>query len=521
MGFLNSAANRIFLALAGSGLLASTPSLPAATAVTLTDIALDSTILQRVAGGTTKTITVSGTYTGTASSIQARAVPVGTAVTAGGYAWTTIQTNPTGGTYSGSLTVAQGSTWLILQVRDGVNHTVNAVGSNRFGVGALIALIGQSNMVHLSSGVYQYPLSDLSTRRYVPVDGIDGSGNTLHDTWQIIGNYDLTNTYPPNTISSVYGGTYTTAPIPGYRADGAVYLANYLRSTLGIFVGLLEYAKSGTAISTWQPGGSGTYWTRFATGLTSAGGDCEAAIWYQGEDDASNGTSGASYQTSLGNVLTGLLAATGRSASTFNFGVVVLGPILGYGGSTPATTDAIRAAHLAYIAANTSNGVYMAGVATDGNLAGGTVHIDNVSEARMGKRYALSYSNRLGLATHGAAGPKISSASHSGAVVTVNVAQDGGTALQDGTGGSGGSLLGFRVYDNAVLKTISTTSISGNTIVLTMSASLTGPVTMDYGMGGDPYTTTTLPASVVYDNNTVPGDTLGLPLQPIALFSVS
>jgi hypothetical protein len=385
----------------------------------------------------------------------------------------------------------------------------------------LIALLGQSNMYHLSSASYQYPLADyLATRRYAP-SNISSQWTSNTGTWEIIGNYDATNTFSPSTIFATYGGTYTAAPDTTNRGDGEVYLANYLKSATGVFIGILPYAVSGTAISTWQPGGSGTNWTNFAAGLTAVGGDCEAALWYQGEDDASNGTSSSSYQTSLDNIRAGLWTATGRNSSNFSFGVTVLGPISSYAGSTPSTVDTIRTAHLNYIAANSTNNVFMAAVATDLNLAGGGVHIDNVSEARLGKRFALGLKKQLGLSTHGASGPKIASASHSGAVVTVTVTQDGGTALQDGAGGSGASLLGFRVYDNGVLGTISSTSISGNTIVLTMSASLSGPVTMDYGMNGAPYGGTTSPASVVYDNYTVPGDTLGLPLQPHALMSVS
>lgn len=471
----------------------------AATALVLTDMSSGNPLYQRV--GTSKTITVSGTYSGTPDAIQARAVPVGTAVSNTGYAWTTIATLPTGGTYSGSLAVAQGSNY-ILQVKDSVNASINAVGVNKFEVGMIVALLGQSNMANFKNTTYQYPLAAQNTK-------VLSAG-----AWVFGGNHDDTLAYPANTISSTYGATYTTGVEQG---DGEVYLANYLASTVGCPVRIINKAVGGTNISSWQPSGGANY-AAFITALNAVGGDCEAVFWYQGEDDAALTTTSASYQTSLGNILAELKTQTGRSASTFKFGVVTLGTTTAY--ATEGRFGVIRSAQLDFVAANTSNGAFYAATACDAGTTDG-VHLGGVAHARLGKRYAGALLKELGLASYGMTGPTITSAARVGAVVTVTIAQDGGTALQDGGGGSGSALLGFRVYDGGTITTISTTSISGNTVVLTLSATPAGVVTMDYAMANAPFTTTVSASSIVYDNATVSGDTLGRTLRPKALFTVT
>lgn len=365
----------------------------------------------------------------------------------------------------------------------------------------VVALLGQSNMVNLSQSTLNYPLADQQARRWT------GSA------WGYCGNVDLTNTYPPDTLSSTYGATYTSVAPHG---DGLVYFVNRLRSSMATPVRTFEYASSGSNISQWQPVTGGLY-EAFKAASISAGTYCNAAIYYQGEDNANTGTSSASYQSSLLSILNGLKADTIKP--NFKMGVVCLGPGTTY--ATEGNMGIIRSAHLDFVAAHASDGAYLAACAHDMNLAGSNIHIDAASQARMGKRYAKGLLNQFGYLPYGAEGPKISSATRSGAVVTVNISQNGGTALADGAGGSGSALLGFRVYDAGSLCTISSTAISGNTVVLTLSATPAGSVTMDYAMANAPYGSTTAPASVVYDNDLVPGDTLGLPLQPHALMVVS
>ncbi len=82
--------------------------------------------------------------------------------------------------------------------------------------------------------------------------------------------------------------------------------------------------------------------------------------------------------------------------------------------------------------------------------------------------------------------------------LTINITPSMGFSLQDGTGGSGTSLNGFVVLDNASPLTVSSTTISGNSVVLTMSANIpqadivAGMVTMQYEFGQTPHGVTNL-----------------------------
>lgn len=462
----------------------------AATGLAVTDYA-SQRVFQRV--GTSKTVIVSGTYTGPASIIQARAVPDGTALSSTAHGWTTIALSPTGGAFSGSLIVHQGG-WYNIQVRDGVNNAIKAAGTNKWGVGILIGLIGQSNMQHFFDSAYQYPLG---AKHIVNFDG---------SAWDRIGN--LNDAWPINTISPTYG-TYSRDS-GAWVADSLVYFCNYLNAALGIPVGTLCYAVSGSLVESWQPG-TGSNWTTFANAASGAGGDFESVIWYQGESDA--GMVSATYKAKVQAILTGCLSLTGRSSSAFNFGVVSLAQSTGYGGFGEMRKTQIEMA-------DELAGAYYAGTPVDLPL-GDSVHVTQAGLARLSKRFAASLLGVLSGNRSAGKGPVISSATRSSNVITVSVTHNGGSALLDGAGGSGDSLMGFRVFENGTPMTISSTAIGGNTIALTLSATPAGTVTLDYAMADAPFGATPTIASLIYDNQSIPGETAGFPMQPKALMAVA
>lgn len=466
------------------------PGNTAATALTVTDFLADQ-IFQNVGGA--KTVNVAGTYTGPATMIQARVVNAigGAQITP----WTTIAVNPTGGVYSGPLSVPQATKNLFyrIQVRDGVNNAVAAAGLNKFTVGVWVVDAGQSNMFNLSESPGAYPLASLSVRRFK-------AGAFVY-----VGNYDATGTYPENTLPAVYGSTRTDVTT---RGDGAIYMANYLSTALDTPVCLLDVAKTGSNIASWQPGVPGNNWAQAMTLLDAGGGDAEYWNWYQGEDDANLNTSDASYRGSLLNILNAAKTKTGRNASNLAFGLVTLASTAAY--AAEGRFGDKRASVIDFIAS--TPGTYLLGVAMDQPLGDGSVHLSFVGQGVMGKRYAKAMA-----AHHNGVdkpGPYVASMSVSGAVATFAIAGGTGT-LKDGAGGSGGSLLGFRVFGNGTLATITSTTISGGNVVANLSAAPAGPVTWDYGMLNAPFgSLTPAGASVLYDSDTVPGMSIGLPLQP-------
>ena len=445
-------------------------------------------------------MTVTGNVGGTPSGVQARAVPYGTALASTAYAWTTIAVNPVT-TYSGTLSVPTGG-WYEIQVRD-TAASVSAHGSNKWGVGIVLASIGQSNEQDPYSMSLLYPSGDARSVAYI-------SGG-----WNRIGN--VADTFPAGTPYTIYGGAYTTG-LASIDGDALVYLANRLAAATGAPVGILPYAVGGSTISTWVPG-SGTNWATFAAAVTAAGSDFEACIWLQGESDA--GGDMAVYKTNLALVRAGLLSITGRASSALAMAVVPLGPCTTSWTAVEGRFGAVRQAHLEYVSG--ASGAYILNSALDASLRDGQVHYTQASHDRKARRTAEWVLRAAAGTSDTMQGPTITSASRSGATITVTVAHHGGTTLIDGGGGSGSALAGFRVFDGGSAATISATAIaSATTITLTLSATPAGVVTMDYGMLNLTFGSQTPAASsIVYDNQSINGDTLGLPLQTKPTFTVS
>lgn len=467
-----------------------------ATSIAVTDFT-DQRVFQRV--GASRSITVSGTYGGSPSGIRARAVPHGTAVTSTAYPWTTITTSPSGGIFSASLTVATGG-WYNIQVSDTAASQF-ASGVNRWGVGAIVALIGQSNCEYVFKVNSAYPSGGTRSIAYYA------------GAYTRIGN--IADGSPEGTSTLLV--SYTPGP-PGIRGDALVYMANRLASAINAPVCFLPYAVSGSAISTWLPA-TGANWATFATAANAVGSDFEAAVWLQGETDA--GSSMATYKTNLALVQAGLLALNGRTTSTFSMAIVPIGPCT-TSWRAEGTFGLVRTAHLEYVAAN--SGSYILNTALDATLGDGVVHWDVPSYVRQGRRWAEWIIRNAAGTPSTMQGPTITSASRSGTTVTVTIAHHGGTALQDGAGGtSGTSLAGFRVFDGGTPMTISSTAIaSSTTVTLTLSATPAGTVTLDFGMENAPFTSTTpSAASVLCDNQSISGDARGIPLQPSALITVT
>lgn len=464
--------------------------------VTLSEASLLDYQVYQHAGGT-KAVPVSGTVSGSDGVVEARIIDESGVQLV---AWTTVGTS-SGGSFSGSIVMPKGATWGKVQARKVTNPGSTTVGTKRFGVGEWVVLAGQSNMEHLWTSYATYPLSSSKVRG---IEVKSSGGTTIYGragTWN--------DAYPPGTLYGNYP-SYTSGDTDG--GDGFVLFANQMSANLGCVIGVAAVAIGGTSIEEWQPGQP--RWNNMIAALNTVGGDCGTVLWYQGENNS--GDTSAAYNTKLDAIRNGMYTQTGRTSSTLAFGVVALGPCTTYGAE--GAFGSMRSIQIAYAA---KPGCFLAGSAADCSApSGDTVHINNASQQRMGRRYAKSLTAYL--AGSPKPGPKIASASRNGATITVSIT--GGTgALKDGAGGNGGSLQGFRVFDNGVAATISGTTISGSTVVLTLASAPSGTVTLDYAMANAPYggTTTPAPAAIVYDSDTVPGDTLGLPLLPCATITVA
>ena len=235
------------------------PTLPA---IILTDFA-DGRIFQRQ--GNSADIVISGTYKGTLQAIEARVVHSDTQTQI--VPWTVVDPFPANGIFVGRLdNVPQGG-WYNLQVRSQSNHRIMVNGRHRWGVGMLIACLGQSNMnewFHTGKDLKAHSL----LRKF------NDKGWSRLDT----------------------------------TGNAAFAFGNRIIERLGIPIGLLDFAVNGSGLrkeANWGTGywagtSPGSIYSRFIKGVTTVGGMLEYVIWIQGEADAAKGTvTQAEYALSL------------------------------------------------------------------------------------------------------------------------------------------------------------------------------------------------------------------------------
>lgn len=539
MKIKTTSTGRLFLLNGVLALIASIPAAPADPGpapegtITVANERQVRWIYQRI--GVTKSVAVSGTCTAPAgTSVEARIVDETTGIAIGG--WAVVGTVQADSSYAGTFVVPQGK-WYRRQVRIANSATAIATETNSFGVGIGIAELGQSNMANFkSSGGWKYPLGDPNAYEYSTSGVLRRVGNVSAK------NASGVDKFVPNTLFGGTGGYQNTsggdASLLGTNADGYVYVANLVAETTGLPVFVINLAVGGTSIETyWKTGQTG--WTNFATALTSIGKDCEIALWMQGENNAA-AMPGATYQGHLTDLQNQFYTLTGRDASNFKFGVISLGPTStgagGYAGTDPQSFGRMRVAQRDW-AVNTPGAFYVTGAHDmDLTAAGDTIHITGEGFSALGRRYAKSVNAALGFGTT-SAGPKMVSAARSGAIVTVTIAHTGGTALQDGAGGTGTALKGFEFKDGAgaIVAITGTQITSPTTVQLTLASAPSGACALSYAMYNSPYTTDPndvksgfLPASVLRDNakyydaiKATTDNPLGSPMQPCAPIAVT
>ena len=210
-------------------------------------------------------IVVSGTYAGVTGPVQARVVDAGSDRVV--VPWTVVDGSPENGLFTGILHQVPQGGWYRLQVRSGITPWVVKKGRNPWGVGMLVACIGQSNM-----------------REWF---------HTGRD-------------HRPSPLVMLHrNGRWVT---PENAGNGALAAGNRLASALRIPVGLLDYSVNGTGLTAkaewgsgfWLDTGPGSIYRQFVDGVNTTGGAVEYVVWMQGEADAARGTvSREEYRTAL------------------------------------------------------------------------------------------------------------------------------------------------------------------------------------------------------------------------------
>ncbi len=211
-------------------------------------------------------VSVEGTYTGSVTRIEARAVP------RDGYAgvdtgWRVIDVAPSGGKFSSSLTVGTG--WYDLEVRtfDGATE-VGSAAVERIGVGEVFVAAGQSNSANYGSP------------RQTPADDrVSAATGVAATVWR--------HANDPQPIATGTGGS----PWPE--------LGDLVATEYDVPVGFVSVGVGATQVSQWLPG-TNHYDSRLKATVQALGADgFRAVLWHQGESDSLAATTASTYASRL------------------------------------------------------------------------------------------------------------------------------------------------------------------------------------------------------------------------------
>jgi len=471
-------------------------------------IAYPGTVINRAVGSNSRSVTLSGTYTGNSpSSLDCKLTYAAACQVATPGAtfqnWATMSSlSASGGTWTAVINVPLCNDWVVAQIRDHYNNSVlSNLQVNFWGVGVNVMLSGQSNIDKL----IELGPSLLNTNQDSRTRVFDHSG------WHAVHVYQ-------------FPGAPSWAGADGVANDNVIRLSNEIANSLNCVTGVLVFEASGTAIKQWLLAANGGYanndsrniWVANAIGGngggTSSGDlaglnsttllystDFEAAVWQQGENDVGS----VVYGTQLAALFGQIQSVNGRSGNQFKFCVVPIGTqVIGPNGYTPGSNsgyDSVREAQQTWISSNVGAGSIYGGSVQDAThnpfdpvSVGDYVHWCYSDRVSMGKRYTQALLQALGAQAYGAAGPAITSASMStgSSTIIVTVTQDQGTQLLDANGSNtGANLQGFVVVINGSPVAVTNAQITGASQITLTTASPRGAgqtATVSYQNGANP-----------------------------------
>jgi len=431
--------------------------------ISLTDIA-EGRIFQRQ--GKSADIAVTGTYSGVTGPVEARVISAEDGAVM--VPWTVVDDSPENGLFTGILHHVPQGGWYRLQVRSGLTPWTVEKGRSRWGVGMLVACIGQSNMRE----------------------------------WFFTGNAH----HPAATIMLRRGNEWTS---PGRTGNGALALGNRLTAALKIPIGLLDYSVNGTGLTAkaewgkgfWLDTGPDSIYRRLIDGVNAAGGSVEFVLWMQGEADAARGTvSREEYRQALERFVNDQIRVDIRNGSSRSHLPFLMIPLVKRPTGRDRSCQWIRDAQMD--ALKTIAECHLAAVSMDLENRG-RQHLAPESYTTLGIRTAQTILYLLGKANYHR-GPKAAAVSKkSDRIIAVGIDHHGGTDFTPWE-----NITGFEVLGNGRLLSIATVMReNGRTIRIELDDGAPGPVRVRYLYGAHPNT-----ANPVRDNSD-----LRLPLEPFSI----
>jgi len=430
--------------------------------ITLTE-PTDDKVYPRVVSTDNRVHTVSGTFTGTVVDVEARIVLDGTDTET--VTWSTIESSPTGGTFTGTITIPSGGPYNI-DVRFSNDIDTIDNGANGFLVGAVVLFVGQSNAERMFS---------------------DGSGQT------------------PNAKARFYNNANPWA-VPTAVMNGAIGFANKYITDTGTPVGMLSYGAGGTALTAATGTSLGVaYWDDYASApyltaknaVTNAIGSegLELIFWSQGESDGIDGETETNYKTDEASLIAQMRTDFTNSSGQTNIPVVIAE--LTTTSDATATDDTWQAIKNAKRTnASTLADCYLL-TATDLPRKD-TYHYTDAAYITYGQRLAQIAGFINGDVTYYRGAEIASFTANSSTETDINLTHTAGTDFTPTT-----AITGFRVLDAGTPETISAAVRQDATTIRLTHGTVAGAISVDYLYGKAPTIT-----GIVLDNTA-----LTLPLE--------
>ncbi len=435
------------------------PPAPPPFSLSLTDFAAGRIFQRR---GTAADIVVTGSYTGSAAPIEARVVAADTDVPV--VPWTTVDDSPQNGVFTGILHHVPQGGWYRLEVRSSMKPAAVSAGTHRWGVGMLVACIGQSNMRE----------------------------------WFTTGSAHR----PAARLALYGGGRWARSPALG---NGALALGNRLVAAFDIPVGLLDYAVNGSGLTAKAEWGSG-FWLdngprsicrQFVDGVHAAGGAVEYIVWMQGEADAARGTvSRTEYRSALEELVQRLRVEIRNGSSRPALPFLII-PLVKRPTGRDRPCQWIRGAQMDVLRRLPE--CYLAALSMDLKNRG-RQHLATAAYTTLGLRTARTIEYVAGRAAFHRGPHIVAVARTAERTIDVGLRHRGGTDFTPAAGISGFSV----VSGEETLPIVSVSRHDANTIRIVTAVDLPERFRLRYLYGAHPDTT-----RAVHDNSA-----LRLPLEP-------
>ena len=435
----------------------------------------DYQLLQRN-GSSQANIAISGTYTGSPTTIEARF---------NGGSWSTITASPSGGNYSGTLSsqsAGQGS----VEVRFS-NATSITTSKSYVGIGDLFVIAGDSNGVGQGTSNQSYSHASLKASLF-----------KNNDSWG-----ELVDPTDSNSGQSGSRASYDTS-IGG--SLWPLFATSYMADR-GIPVGFIAAAKNGSAISgtasatSWQrktsnPTDTTTLYGDMSTKITAAGGSIKAVLFFEGANDLRIVTPSNYnlYKTYLNTFVNDVMS---------DFGVKTMHSIVGdcipaYFADCGPLSDIHYSRQMVYDVWGTNSNIFAGPTLYDINKDspdGDGIHYrSNSTLQTVADRTWLAVRKQLYDSSTDARGPQLTSAQYNAAKTKVYLkfTDDSLPILPTSSAG------GIVVYDNGTPVTISSTTRTANdTMLVNLASAATGTITVSICDARD----CSSPASVIHDSS--------------------